>query len=44
MARLIYLLDTNIIFELTLVTRNVKDFRFFAGLRIENWFHPARKG
>ena len=26
--------------KLTLVTRNVKDFRFFAGLRIENWFQP----
>jgi tRNA(fMet)-specific endonuclease VapC len=24
--------------KLTLVTDNVKDFRFFEGLRIENWF------
>lgn len=28
--------------ELTLVTRNVTDFRSFSGLRVENWFLPAR--
>ena len=26
--------------DLTLVTRNEKDFRQFKGLKIENWFHP----
>jgi len=27
--------------ELVLVTRNVKDFRPFKGLRLENWFLPG---